>query len=133
MALKGNDILVYKRISSDTWRTIAASRSNEIEVNCETIEISSPTTGTWRKYIAGRRGWTITVNYLLMRLDDPQSGASLQELLYVGNSYGIQVAGRGAVGGVSGTAILTRCKITATRGNLAVGSFTFKGTEGLST
>lgn len=132
MALKGNDILVYKRISSTTWRVIAATRSNEIESNCETIEISSPTTASWRKYIAGRKSWSITVSYLLMRVDDPQSGASIQELLNVGNSYSLQFAGRNAAGGVSGTAILTRCKITATRGNLAVGTFTFKGTDSLT-
>ena len=123
MAINGNNILVYLGGTA-----IAGMRSHDIEANCEMIEVSSPTTGAWRKYIAGRKEWNIIVNYLVLASSD------VRDLLTIGTTYTLKVKGRNDSDGygVTGTAILKTCKITATRGNLVQGSFQFVGISALN-
>ena len=60
MAINGNNIIIKKGGTA-----IAATKSNEITVDCETIEISSPSIGDWRSFIAGRKEWSVTTNFLI--------------------------------------------------------------------
>ena len=117
--MNGNNILIFLGDS-----VIAATKSHEIQTECETIEISGVSSSAWRERIAGRRSWSVNVNYLVT------SEADLSKLLQIGNSYTITIQARNHQQGgtnVSGTAILTQCKQTYTRGNLCVGSFQFTG------
>lgn len=123
MAIKGNNILIYSNGTA-----IAGTVSNEIQSGAELIEISSPTSGQWKEYIASRKSWSINVSYLLLADD------GVRDLLNVGTSYTLKFRGRNSADntGVTGTAILKSCKITATKGNLVQGSFTFQGTSSLT-
>ena len=130
MATNGNNILVY---SGSTL--IGCTKSNEIKTNAELIEISSPSIGSWRKYITGRKEWSLSVGYLVVDNSSLgiSGGSGLKDLLQVGNSFTLKIQKRGAsTADLSGTAILQTCQITATRGNLVQGSFTFVGTTSLS-
>ena len=120
MAINGRYIMIYRGGS-----LIAGTRSNDVETECDIKEISSPQSSVWRSYKSGRKGWRVTVNYLV-----PNVG-NLQDLLAVGNSYTLQFRDKNG-NGVSGTAICTNCKITATIGNLVQGSFQFIGNGVLS-
>jgi predicted secreted protein len=123
-ATNGNNILVYK---SSTL--IAGMKSNDIQVDADLIEISSPATGAWKQYITGRKSCSLTVGYLVMA--DSALGVSggngVRDLLQVGNSFTLHFKSRGAAdsAGVSGTFILKTAKITAQRGSLVQGSFQF--------
>lgn len=121
MALNGNNILVYRDGS-----LIAGTRSSEIETSVELVEVSSPSDGDWRHYITGRKDWTVTVNFFVA-----QNGESIETLMTVGTSYTLQILYRDGEGTMTGTAILKSCKVTATKGNLAQGSFQFVGTSAL--
>lgn len=123
MAINGNNIIITKGGTA-----IAATKSHEIQSGCELIEISGPTQGSWREYIVGRKEWSINVNYLLLE----NSRNNVRDVLQVGNSVTLVIKDRDNNYSVTGTAICTTCKQTYTRGNLAVGSFTFKGTGALS-
>lgn len=122
MAIRGNNILIYKNGSA-----IAGVITDEIQVGAELIEIGSPTSGQWKDFIVGRKSWSVSVSYLVL------TNGHITDLLAVGNSYTLTIRPRssGALV-VSGTAILKTCKITATKGNLAQGSFQFQGTGQLS-
>ena len=121
MAINGNNIIVYQGSTA-----IAGTRSNEIETDCEVIEISSSTQGEWREYIKGRKEWGVTTSFLVAGVAD------VTTLLNIGTTYTLVFKGRNEESGVSGSAILTKCRITATRFNLVQGSFTFKGVGSLS-
>ena len=131
MAKNGNNIIVY---SGGT--AIAGTRSSEVQSGSELIEVSSPTQGTWRQYIAGRKEWSVTVGFLV--LSDSALAISnktgVQDLLQVGNTFMLKIKERNAADsdGVTGSAILKTCKITMTRGNLVQGSFQFTGNGTLS-
>ena len=122
MAILGNNILIYRNGTA-----IAGTVSNEIQSGAEVIEISSPTSGQWKEFIAGRKSWSVNVSFLVLAVSDPTY------LLLVGESYTLTFRSRAtSTGGVTGTAILKTCKITATKGNLVQGSFQFVGSSQLS-
>ena len=121
MATNGNNILIYVGGS-----LVAGTRSDEIQTDAGLIEISSPSTGEWAAYIAGRKTWAISQSWLL------PAAADLSRLLQVGTTVTIRILGRGASVGLTGTAIVRTCKITNTRSNLANGSFVFQGSGPLT-
>ena len=135
MALNGNIILVQL-----DGHTIAGTKTTEIQVDSELIEIASATQGTYREFIVGRKQWQVTVNYLLMYATYQEMftypNASMTDALLVGNSYTLKFKNRADYWQqpitLKGTAILRTCKITATRGNLIQGTFTFVGNGALS-
>ena len=135
MALNGNIILVQV-----DGHTIAGTKTTEIQVDSELIEIASATQGAYREYLTGRKQWQVTVNYLLMYATYQQMftypNASMTDAFLVGNSYTLKFKNRANYYDepitLKGTAILRTCKITATRGNLIQGTFTFVGNGALS-
>ena len=120
--MNGNYILLYL-----DGVAIAAVKSNTIKSKCDAIETASPSTGEWKTYIAGRKDWQMTTSYLVV------ADTGVRDLLKVGTTYTIKVKGRNSADatGVHGTAILSACDITATRGNLVQGSFQFTGNGAL--
>ena len=44
---------------------IAAAKSCDINVQCEEIETSSPSTGAWRTALTGRKSWSVSTNQLM--------------------------------------------------------------------
>ena len=118
MAVLGNNIIVLMN-----GVAIAGTKSDEIQVDCETIEIASATDQEWVHRIAGRKSWSLTVGWLVLANQD------VRKLLLAGSTVTIKIKGRGESdsNGVTGAAILKTVKITATRGNLAQGSFAFVG------
>lgn len=116
MAINGNNVLIYVN-----GALVAGTRSDEIQTDCELIEIASPDTGQWAAYIAGRKTWAINQSWLLLFASD------IERLLMTGTIVTIRVFGRGASTGLTGTAIVKACKITSTCGNISNGSFVFQG------
>ena len=118
MAVLGNNIIVFMNGTA-----IAGTKSDEIQVDCETIEIASATDQAWTHSISGRKSWSLTVGWLVLANQD------VRKLLLAGSTVTIKIKGRGESdsNGVTGAAILKTVKITATRGNLAQGSFAFVG------
>lgn len=118
MAIKGNNILIFK-----DGIAIAGAHSEEAQSSADLIEKSSPTSGSWKEFTANRKSWNINVSYLVLAYD------GVREMLNVGSSYTLKFRGRNSDDntGVTGTAILKTCKITATKGNLIQGSFQFVG------
>ena len=118
MAIQGNNIIVLMN-----GQAIAGTKSDELQVDCDTIEIASATDQEWVHRIAGRKSWSLTVGWLVLANQD------VRKALLVGSTVTIKIKGRGEsdANGLSGSAILRTCKITAVRGNLAQGSFAFVG------
>jgi predicted secreted protein len=118
MAINGNNIIVLTNGTA-----IAGTKSDELQVDCETIEIASSTDQGWAHYISGRKSWSLTVGWLVLANTD------VRKTLLVGSSVTIKIKGRGDTdaNGLSGSAIISKAKITAIRGNLATGSFQFVG------
>ena len=102
-----------------------AIRSHDIEAAAETIEHASATQQEWKEYLIGRKGWRVTVNYLLL------TSAKVADLLYVGQTFDVQLkVGESTL--LTGQVLMQSVKHTATIDNLAQGSFSLLGTGALS-
>lgn len=126
--VNGTNIFISLDSSASTT-PFAATRANKIQTGCETIEISSPTVGDWRQFMAGRKEWSFTVDWLVVAVGSGVNN-SLEALLRVGNTYTITICdriGTTATPRLTGSAICIDCAINAQSGNLATGSFSFKG------
>ena len=120
--MNGNKILIYAGST-----LIAATKSHEIQTDCDLQEISSPSNGDWKAYIPGRKGWEVNVNYLVL------ADSNLADLLNIGTTYTLTIKGRGQNSyNVSGSAIMTTCSQRYTLGNLCVGAFRFRGNGALT-
>ena len=118
MAVLGNNVIVYMNGTA-----IAGTKSDELQVDCNTIPVASATDQDWEHAITGRKKWSLSVGWLVL------ANADVRKVLLAGSSVTIKIKGRGAAdsSGVTGSAILKTCKISAVRGNLATGSFAFVG------
>lgn len=123
MAILGNNIIVYMGGTA-----IAGTRSDEIQTECETIPIASATNSDWVHKIAGRKSWSLNVGFLVLADSD------VRKLLLTGSTVTLKIKGRNATdsNGVTGSAIIRTCKITAVESNLASGSFSFEGSGPLT-
>ena len=118
--MTGKDIIV---ILSQNGTPMASTRikSDDIQTRADTIEKASSTQQDWKEYIAGRKEWTLTTNYLVL------AAAKLTDVLLVGQSFDITVRHISENVALTGQALLTDCKQTHTVNSLCQGSFTFRG------
>lgn len=121
MAVKGNNIIIQR-----DGMAIAGVKSQDVTSSADTIEKSSATQQSWREYVTGRKDWNLSVSYLVL------NSANAADLLTVGTTYQLSECDRDGNVLVTGSAILTQCRQTSTRGNIAQGSFSFKGTGPLT-
>lgn len=131
--IQGKDLMIFKVVTASNvetvYKVVASCKSCSIQIDSETIEISSPTSDIYKDYIPKRKGWKVSCNYLVS--DTENDITSL--LNHVGGKYLLQVSqmdGSGhAVSGqtLRGYAICTSCQMSAQVGNLLSGSFEFQG------
>lgn len=129
--MTGNDLLVYIFFPDEQqeglWLPIGCTKSHKIQYEGDMQEVSSPTSGSAKEYMSGRKGWSITVNYLVL------SDAQVRDILMVGQKFKLAFCPRNAQSsGVKGDAYMKVCEITAERRNLIQGTFQFQGTGELT-
>jgi predicted secreted protein len=121
MAELGNNILV---IAND--KVICGTKANAIQCDCETIEIASASDSQWQHVVAGRKKWSVTVDFLLVAASSGNMSVSIGNLLSVDSSYTLIIKTRNG-GGVQGSAILKTMDLRGAVGSLATGSWKFEG------
>lgn len=115
MKLHGRNIIV-----SANGTAIASSRSCELQMSADTEEMSSPTNGMWKEYFITRKGWSLSLSYLVI---------AVRGQINIGDTYTLTIADRNNPEDVrTGVAICVENTITATIGNLCQGSWKFVGT-----
>ena len=100
---------------------VALAKSCEINIDNDEIEVSSATSGKWKDFIAGRNSWTISVGYLVT------AGGLATDILKTGTVVNLKVKDGETGTPLVGTALVKNCKVTASRGDIAKGSFLFRG------
>ena len=119
----GNDLIVAY-VVNDVPYAIASAKSCDIDFSCDLKEISSPTSGEYRSYMAGRKTWRVTVSFMVAT----DHVAVLTEK-NIGQTYTLRcyIRGNPFIDKIEGTAILQQAKVTGTRGNILQGSWVFQG------
>jgi NAD(P)H-nitrite reductase large subunit len=119
--VKGNDIIILVNGTA-----VAGCKTQRLQTTCGSLEKASSTQQEWNEYVAGRAGWTITVNKLVTLVDD------IREVLKIRDTVTIVMRDRANTKSLTGTAIVTACDTTYTKGSLATGSYSFLGTGPLT-
>ena len=124
MLFQGNDLILK---DSNNGTVLAASKSLELNINDETIEVGRTSGEMWRKFITGRKDWSVSVSTLV------SAGQFNASVGMIGKTYGVKfVAGISATTALlSGACICKQVKITDQKGSVAKGSFVFQGTGAL--
>lgn len=125
----GKDLIISAKDANNVYQPIAASTSCDIEVACDVKEISSPSSGIFRSYVAGRKTWSVRVEVLVYASDTVKS-----KLTAVGSSFALRmtVSGNASTDILTGNAILVQADVRGGVGNLVRGSWVFQGTGLLS-
>ena len=124
MIFKAKELIL---LDTNNNTVVAAAKSIEINVKCDTVERTSANSGLFREYITGRKDWNFQVSSLVT--SSQFSGAKTM----VGTTYAVKFSLQGSTAALmSGKAICTRAKITDQKGSIAKGSFVFQGTGALS-
>ena len=121
MIIHGNNVILA---SATTGVAFGAAKSCELDVQADTMETSTPSNGEWKTYLVGRKSWNMSLSHLV-------EGVKTNAMT-VGQVITVQFGIRGSDSVLQGTAIVENWKVTATRGNLAQGSFKLKGSGPLT-
>ena len=119
--LKGNDIIILL-----DGTAIAACKSHRVASSCSTEEKASATQQKYREFLPGRTEWGVSVNKLITAVAD------IDMVLLSGTVVTLVIQNRTGTKTLTGQAIVTACETTYTKGNLATGSYSFKGTGPLT-
>jgi len=107
---------------------IAGAKSCEISVKCDKTETASPSTGTWRTFLAGRKEWSGSCGHLI-----PASGTPLKsDTEMVGQIVTLTMQTDMPGDTISGSAIVEQWSASGAVGSLVNGSFSFCGNGPLS-
>ena len=124
MIFKAKELIL---LDTNNNTVVAAAKSIEINVKCDTVERTSANNGLFREYITGRKEWNFQISSLVT--SSQFSGAKTM----VGTNYGVKFTLQNSTTVLmSGNAICTQAKITDQKGSIAKGSFVFQGTGALS-
>lgn len=123
MIIKGNDIIIKTGIDSNTQgggTVLGMMKNCDIDIKCDTIETCPSANGRYKTFIPGRIEWSLSSNHLIETM--------YSFLIKAGTGVVLQIRNRNNTrDALYGNAIITECAISASRGNLAVGSFKFRG------
>lgn len=117
MILHGRDLFIKN--SSDS-HFIAGAKSCDITVDCDEKEVSKAAHGNWKWFEAGRKSWSVNLNYLVME------GSMTADVLKVGTKVTLKVTDPDGTQ-LTGQALVKTCNVVGTLGNLTTGSFQFRG------
>lgn len=123
MVIHGRNLII-----SAGGTALAASKSCTISLKADLLEISTPMSGDYKGFMAGRKEWTISTSHLLVAATT--AATPLKDMLArVGQTYSLSVSVSGLTSDtISGSAICADAQVTGTVGNLCTGSFKFVGT-----
>ena len=124
--MTGKDVIVVLSQNSVVMASTKI-KSQEITAQCGVIERASATQQSWVEVVAGRKSWSLKVNYLVL------TGSQVKDVLKVGEMFDITMQESGSnTNKVSGKALLNAVSGSYAVGNLAQGGFTFTGNGSLS-
>ena len=81
MAFLGKDLRILTPVSGGYAAVVAGARSCEVSVDGDQLEVSSPNDGAWHHFIAGRKGWQVSVGYLLAAGTFPTEAAMVNKTI----------------------------------------------------
>lgn len=106
---------------------IAGAKSCEIVIQDEEMEVSSATQGEWREFISSIKDWSASCGHLLPASGTPMKSAAAMIGQKVTITFQTDMTGDT----LTGQAIVKQWKTAGAVGNLATGTYQFRGSGAL--
>ena len=126
MVLHGKSIQIKRYLSGATVPAVALSRDCQVKVDGEMIGSSSPTSGDWNEFVAGRKSWSVSIGWLVADNVAMMTEVCAKYSLLIVVDFG------GYTLTFGGDALLKTCDVSAGVDGLAHGSIFFQGSGPLA-
>lgn len=140
--IKGGDLMLFEKGTGATYTAFAFAKSHSLQVDADSLEVSSKDSGKWKEFLTTKLQWTITADHLYTEenynsLMEKLIAREPIEVLFAiatnaNNEDGKPSEGWTSGAGWKGSAIITSISASANDGEIATYSITLQGASALS-
>ena len=139
--IKGGDLMLFEK-SGSTYTAFAFAKSHSLQIDADSLEVSSKDSGKWKEFLTTKLSWTINAEHLYTE----ENYNSMMEKLIAREPIEVMFAictnsndedgkpesGWQAGAGYKGSAVITSISVNANDGEVATYSITLQGASALT-
>lgn len=138
--IKGGDLMLFEK-SGATYTAFAFAKSHSLQIDADSLEVSSKDSGKWKEFLTTKLSWTINAEHLYTESDYDSMMQKLIarepiEVLFAiatnANDEEKPSEGWKAGAGWKGSAVITSISVNANDGEIASYSITLQGASALT-
>lgn len=139
--IKGGDLMLFEKGTGSTYTAFAFAKSHSLQIDADSLEVSSKDSGKWKEFLTTKLSWTINAEHLYVESD---YDAMMQKLIarepievlfaIATNANDEEKPSEGwtAGAGWKGSAVITSIATNANDGEIASYSITLQGASPLT-
>lgn len=139
--IKGGDLMLFEK-SGSTYTAFAFAKSHSLQIDADSLEVSSKDSGKWKEFLTTKLSWTINAEHLYTEenynsMMDKLIAREPIEVLFAictnsNDEDGKPESGWQAGAGYKGSAVITSISVNANDGEVATYSITLQGASALT-
>lgn len=140
--IKGGDLMLFEKGTGSTYTAFAFAKSHSLQIDADSLEVSSKDSGKWKEFLTTKLSWTINAEHLYVESDYDAMMQKLIarepiEILFAiatnsNDEDGKPESGWTAGAGWKGSAVITSVSVNANDGEIASYSITLQGASPLT-
>lgn len=139
--IKGGDLMLFQK-SGSTYTAFAYAKSHSLQLDADSLEVSSKDSGKWKQFLTTKLSYTINAEHLFTETDynslvEKMIAREPIEILFAiatnaNDEDGKPTEGWTAGSGWKGSAVITSVSVSANDGEVATYSITLQGASALT-
>nr|DAJ23566.1 MAG TPA: major tail protein [Caudoviricetes sp.] len=139
--IKGGDLMLFEKGTGNTYTAFAFAKSHSLQIDADSLEVSSKDSGKWKEFLTTKLSWTINAEHLFTETDynsmmDKLIARQPIEVMFAiatnANDEEKPSEGWQAGAGWKGSAVITSISTNANDGEIATYSITLQGASALT-
>ena len=139
--IKGGDLMLFEKGTGNTYTAFAFAKSHSLQIDADSLEVSSKDSGKWKEFLTTKLSWTINAEHLYTEenynsMMDKLIAREAIEVMFAictnsNDEDGKPESGWQAGNGYKGSAVITSISVNANDGEVATYSITLQGASAL--
>lgn len=140
--IKGGDLMLFEKGTGNTYTAFAFAKSHSLQIDADSLEVSSKDSGKWKEFLTTKLSWTINAEHLYTEenynsMMDKLIARQPIEVMFAictnsNDEDGKPESGWTAGAGYKGSAVITSISVNANDGEIATYSITLQGASPLT-
>lgn len=139
--IKGGDLMLFEKGTGSTYTAFAFAKSHSLQIDADSLEVSSKDSGKWKEFLTTKLSWTINAEHLYTEenynsMMDKLIARQPIEVMFAictnANDEEKPAEGWTAGAGWKGSAVITSVSVSANDGEIATYSITLQGASPLT-